>query len=203
VLVGELRKVLGSDFEAVDESSLMLSPDSGQAWQGNSDLEAPTAPTRLVASVVSSSRIDLSWDPSTDNTGVEGYLVYRNGTRIATTPALTYQSAGLTPSTSYTYLVAAYDAAGNVSAQSNAVTKTTLQASSTVFSIGDSVRTTGKTNVRSAPSAAGAVLGTQPKSASGKIVAGPVYWDNQWWWRVDFTRNPDGWVPETKLKKVR
>jgi hypothetical protein len=30
VLVGELRRVKGSDFEAIDESSLMVSPDSGQ-----------------------------------------------------------------------------------------------------------------------------------------------------------------------------
>jgi hypothetical protein len=32
-LVGELRNVRGSDFEAVDESSLQISPDSGQAKQ--------------------------------------------------------------------------------------------------------------------------------------------------------------------------
>ena len=34
-LVGELAQVLGSDFEAVDTSSLMVSPDSGQARFGN------------------------------------------------------------------------------------------------------------------------------------------------------------------------
>ena len=33
VLVGEFSKVRGSDFEAVDTSSLMVSPDSGQARQ--------------------------------------------------------------------------------------------------------------------------------------------------------------------------
>ena len=202
VLVGELRRVLGSDFEAVDESSLMISPDSGQARQRDSDTEAPSIPTGLAATAVSSSRIDLSWNPSSDNIGVAGYIVYRNGTRIATTPGLTYQSGGLTPSTSYTYRVAAYDAAGNVSAQSIAATKSTLPASSTAFSVGDSVRTTAKTSVRSAASGSGVVVGNQPKGASGKVVEGPVYWNNQWWWKVDFTRSPDGWVAETKLKKV-
>jgi len=34
VLVGELAQVHGSDFEAVDESSLMVDPDSGQVWFG-------------------------------------------------------------------------------------------------------------------------------------------------------------------------
>lgn len=35
VLVNEFRRVTGSDFEAVDESSLMISPDSGQARQAD------------------------------------------------------------------------------------------------------------------------------------------------------------------------
>ena len=35
VLVNEFRRVTGSEFEAVDESSLMISPDSGQARQSD------------------------------------------------------------------------------------------------------------------------------------------------------------------------
>jgi len=42
-LVSELRQVTGSNFEAVDQSSLMVSPDSGQALQSvNSDPIPPT-----------------------------------------------------------------------------------------------------------------------------------------------------------------
>ena len=33
VLVGELSRVTGSEFEAVDETALMVDPDSGQALQ--------------------------------------------------------------------------------------------------------------------------------------------------------------------------
>ncbi|MDD1665735.1 MAG: hypothetical protein LUQ32_10295 [Methanomicrobiales archaeon] len=33
VLVGELKKITGSDFEAVNEASLMVDPDSGRARQ--------------------------------------------------------------------------------------------------------------------------------------------------------------------------
>jgi hypothetical protein len=202
VLVGELRSILGSDFEAVDESSLMVSPDSGQARQTDSDRQPPSAPTGLKATVVSSTRIDLSWIPSAVNVAVSGYFVYRNNTHLATTENTGYQNSGLTPSTSYTYRVAAFDSAGNVSAQSGAVTQSTLAALSTVFKPGDLVRTSAKTSVRAAPSASGRVLGNQPKGALGTVVEGPVYWNSQWWWSVDFVRSPDGWVAETRLRKA-
>jgi hypothetical protein len=55
MLVGELRSVTGSNFEAVDESSLMIDPDSGQARQDTSDTEPPTTPINLKVTAVSSS----------------------------------------------------------------------------------------------------------------------------------------------------
>lgn len=93
------------------------------------DTQAPTTPTNLTATAVSSSQINLSWSASTDNVGVAGYRIYRNGgtTPIATvTSGTTYQNTGLTFAKSYTYTVAAYDAAGNISAKSSAATATTL-----------------------------------------------------------------------------
>ena len=47
VLVTELRRVKGSDFEAVDESSLMLSPDSGRARQASPTARPPSFPRLL------------------------------------------------------------------------------------------------------------------------------------------------------------
>src|SRR5205814_985503 len=74
---------------------------------------------------VSSSQINLSWTASTDNVGVSGYRVYRSWeeSRVATTTA--YANTGLAPSTTYSYTVAAYDAAGNLSAQSASASATT------------------------------------------------------------------------------
>ena len=46
-----------------------------------------------------------------------GYKVFRDGSQVATSTTTTYQDTGLTPATSYTYAVSAYDAAGNESAQ--------------------------------------------------------------------------------------
>src|SRR5438552_4641071 len=89
------------------------------------DTTPPSVPTGLTASAVSSSQINLSWTASSDNVGVSGYRVYRNGTQIATTRATSFANTGLSPSTTYSYTVAAYDAAGNLSTQSSPASATT------------------------------------------------------------------------------
>jgi Bacterial Ig domain len=85
---------------------------------GPADTTPPSIPGAPTATPVSASRIDLSWPPSTDDVGVTGYSVFRGGVQIATTAATTYTNTGLSPSTAYSYTVAAFDAAGNLSAQS-------------------------------------------------------------------------------------
>ena len=90
------------------------------------DTTAPSVPTSLTATPVSGTQMNLSWSPSTDNVGVAGYQVFRNGTQIATvTSGTTYADAGLTNGTSYQYTVDAFDAAGNISAQCPAVMSVT------------------------------------------------------------------------------
>jgi hypothetical protein len=85
---------------------------------GASDTTAPSTPTGLSATAVSSSQINLAWAASTDNVGVTGYRIFRDGVQIATSAATSFSDAGLAPGTTYTYSVSAFDAAGNVSAQS-------------------------------------------------------------------------------------
>jgi chitodextrinase len=94
--------------------------------QAGLDTTAPSVPGGLTAVAASSSQIKLSWSASTDNVGVTGYKVFRNGVQIATTGALTYANTGLLPATTYSFAIAAFDAAGNSSAQSAAVSKRTL-----------------------------------------------------------------------------
>jgi hypothetical protein len=95
-----------------------------------SDTTAPTVPTGLTATAVSASQINLSWTASTDNVGVTGYTVFRGGSQIGTTASTSYQNTSLAASTTYSYTVAAQDAAGNQSAQSAPASATTLPASS-------------------------------------------------------------------------
>ncbi|MDQ0595572.1 endonuclease I/chitodextrinase [Chryseobacterium ginsenosidimutans] len=90
------------------------------------DTEVPTTPTNLAANSPTSNSISLSWTASTDNIGVTGYSIYVNGVLYSTVSGTTATVSGLNPSTSYTFYVIANDASGNISAQSNVATETTL-----------------------------------------------------------------------------
>src|SRR5262249_16746977 len=85
----------------------------------------PSTPADLVAVAGSSTQIDLGWTASTDDVGVAGYDVFRNGVRIASTAAPAYSDTGLAPATSYSYSVSAFDAAGNDPARSTPAPATT------------------------------------------------------------------------------
>lgn len=90
------------------------------------DTTAPSVPANLAATAVSQSQINLSWSASTDDTGVTNYLIYRDGSLVATLGNVTsYADTGLTPSTLYSYTVSARDAATNESAQSSSASATT------------------------------------------------------------------------------
>jgi hypothetical protein len=161
-------------------------------------------PANLTATAVSSSQINLSWNASTDNVGVSGYKIYRNGTQLATVTAGTsYQNTGLSPSTSYSYTVAAYDALGNTSAQSAVATATTQAAPPTAdkFIIGDRVHTTSKLKVRSTPTMTGRALCTQNKNVYGTVIAGPKVAAGYTWWQVNYDSSCDGWSVQDWLSK--
>ncbi|HLP44270.1 MAG TPA: fibronectin type III domain-containing protein [Candidatus Nanoarchaeia archaeon] len=94
---------------------------------GTADITAPSTPTNLTATAVSSSQIDLSWDPSTDDVAVTDYRVYRDGLLVGTSGGLTtYSDIGLSPNTTYIYTVSAIDAANNESGQSASEDATTF-----------------------------------------------------------------------------
>lgn len=107
-------------FDAVGNNSA-LSNIASVSTPNAPDVQAPIAPTSLIASAVSQNQINLSWNPSTDNIGVVGYEVYRNNVKIATINTTSYGDTGLAASTSYTYFVKAFDAAGNYSSNSTSV----------------------------------------------------------------------------------
>ncbi|MFE2494498.1 discoidin domain-containing protein [Streptomyces scopuliridis] len=88
------------------------------------DTQAPSAPTELAYTEPASGQIKLTWKASTDNTGVTGYDIYANNelrTSVGgdVTTFTDTQPAGTTVS----YYVRAKDAAGNVSGNSNTVTR--------------------------------------------------------------------------------
>jgi hypothetical protein len=87
------------------------------------DAVPPTAPERLAARQ-RQSEIQLSWNASTDNVGVTGYSVLRNGVAVGATSTTSWSDSNATTGMTYTYAVIAFDRAGNQSSPSNSVNVT-------------------------------------------------------------------------------
>ncbi|CAH1200505.1 hypothetical protein PAECIP111893_01402 [Paenibacillus plantiphilus] len=110
------------------------------------DTQAPTAPAALASTGKTATTVSLSWTASTDNVGVTGYDIFRNGTKVGTSATTSYTDTGLTAATSYKYTVKAYDAAGNRSAVSNEATVVTSTGPDTLApSVPADLASTGKT----------------------------------------------------------
>jgi chitodextrinase len=77
------------------------------------DLAPPTAPGRPAAVSVSSSQLFVGWDPSTDDVGVLGYEVLRDGAVIAKVAVTRMREFKLPANREFCYMVRAFDAAGN------------------------------------------------------------------------------------------
>ncbi|MFD5074682.1 discoidin domain-containing protein [Streptomyces sp. NPDC058371] len=88
------------------------------------DTQAPTAPSSLAFTEATSGQVKLTWGASTDNVKVTGYDLYANGTLRKSVDGTTTTYTDPQPaSATVTYYVRAKDAAGNVSANSNTVTR--------------------------------------------------------------------------------
>lgn len=111
--------------EVIATTNAFYAVGIGAAYSSSSDTTAPTAPASLAAAGTTSTSTNLTWAASTDNVAVTGYNVYNGTTLVTTVTGLAYTVTGLTASTAYTFTVKAKDAAGNLSAASNAVNVTT------------------------------------------------------------------------------
>lgn len=142
------------------------------SYNPSADVTAPTIPGQLTAAkdaTAPASRINLSWNASTDSGGVTGYIVYRataEGGPYAPLAYVTNNSFAdvartvdttwyytLNPGTQYFYKVAAVDEAYNISSQSVAANATLDAAPSGTYTL---------TVVRS-----GSPLGTVTSSPAG------------------------------------
>ena len=94
---------------------------------GEVENQPPTKPANLTGLALDPTTTQLNWTASTDNVGVAGYRIHRDGRHITTLydAATAYVDAQLLPGTAYTYEVKAFDAAGNESTFSNTATVTT------------------------------------------------------------------------------
>jgi hypothetical protein len=107
---------------------------TGTIFSASVDLETPTVPGGVAATAAGPRRVEVTWTESTDNVGVAGYTIYRDGLPIAKVSAATneYADTTVSGSTTYSYTVDAFDAVGNHSDASSAASVTTPAGSTIV-----------------------------------------------------------------------
>lgn len=87
-------------------------------------VQGPLSPPSNLQATAGQDFISLSWTPSPDP-AVQGYNIYRNGTKIASVAGREtheYTNTGLQPNTQYTYFLRSFDGTSRESANSNSVT---------------------------------------------------------------------------------
>ncbi|WP_405567799.1 endonuclease [Polaribacter sp. Asnod6-C07] len=92
----------------------------------SSDTEAPTAPTNLSTTNVTTFSLDLSWIAATDNTAVTSYDVYIDGNLVTATSNTSVTLSNLSSNTNYSFTVFAKDIVNNSSESSTALNVSTL-----------------------------------------------------------------------------
>lgn len=95
----------------------------------------PSAPPGLRTTAVGDDFINLAWVASTDNVGVAGYRVTRDGIVVDAGPAICYGDANVAGNTRYAYSVIAYDAVGNKSGSSSTLNVCTLCSAPTMSTV--------------------------------------------------------------------
>ena len=88
------------------------------------DKTAPTTPGNLTVTGTTATTVTVWWTASSDNVGVTGYTLFRDGGTVTTTTSTGFTYTDLSCATSYVFAVDAYDAAANHSAQASVATST-------------------------------------------------------------------------------
>jgi len=122
---GTTYSVSISAFDGSDNESGRSPPVVGQT-ESFPDTSPPSIPKGLYATEITNISIQLIWNPSSDNIGIEGYGIYLNDIRIDETNHTSYTFTGLDQATSYALSVSAYDEAGNESSPSNNILVSTI-----------------------------------------------------------------------------
>jgi hypothetical protein len=103
------------DWQFVPEAGATFSDaGSGTCTSPSVDVNAPTAPADLTGTAIDAHTVELGWTEATDDVGVVGYEVFRDGISIANLGSVAAFTDVTAPSGStLSYTVRARDAAGN------------------------------------------------------------------------------------------
>ena len=113
-------------FDIVNTPRPIGAVDIGAYEYFATETTPPSAPANLISSNISSTAFNLSWTASTDNTGVAGYNIYKDGVVVTSSSYTSASVTGLTPGTTYSITVRAVDLAGNTSSASTPLDVITL-----------------------------------------------------------------------------
>ncbi|QHI35172.1 Chitinase A1 [Kordia antarctica] len=121
-----MRKLL--HFVVLVLLAISLQAQTQQSGETTSqDYQAPTIPEDVIAVNTTETATDLSWRASIDNYNMSGYKLFQNGVLVETLTETNFVMTGLSPNTTYTFYVTAFDTAGNESRESDQATITTLE----------------------------------------------------------------------------
>jgi len=156
-------------------------PGTYLSVNNSTDTQPPTAPSNLAATNIVTTSFTFSWSASTDNVGVTGYDVYKNGVKMNSTTLIgtSYSVTGLSQNTTYSMTVVAKDAVGN---QSTSIAMSVSTIPTTLANESFSVRT---------------VIGNQRMPHD--LVYGP---DNNIWYTERFAGRVSFVNPQSNIKTV-
>ncbi len=102
---------------AIDDkgNSSAASNTASATTAGAVDTTPPSQPASFRVSKAEATQISMTWAASSDDMGVEGYEIWRDGVRLAQVTTRAYLDRQVDPLTLYVYKVRAYDKAGNFS----------------------------------------------------------------------------------------
>jgi hypothetical protein len=115
-------------------AALLFNASTSSAAGGKGDRSAPTTPSNLVVTSITTTSISLSWTGSTDNSGSLSYKVRitnlsnsaYNSLATVSQSQTSYTAKFLASNSNYTFSVYAIDGSGNKSADSNIASGRTL-----------------------------------------------------------------------------
>lgn len=110
-----LRQIQNPTIAAIEVFALQGPPP---------DSFPPSTPGGLAVTGTTPGSVSLAWNAASDEVGVTGYRIRRDGVTVAEVAGLSFSDTGLTANSSYTYAVAARDAAGNYSPEATVSTST-------------------------------------------------------------------------------
>lgn len=114
-----------SEWDGYSSDTFSFLGSHSIASSDGGDTEAPSTPSNLQVSNVTETSFAVSWDASTDNVGVDQYVIYLDGSFYASSSSTSTTINGLSASKNYVVSISAQDAAGNESNQSSNVGVTT------------------------------------------------------------------------------